>query len=231
MQVVALIPAYQAAGSVGRVVEALRRLWPEAGANVVVVDDGSTDGTSEQAARAGAVVVRHSKNLGKGAALRTGLAKALELGAEAAVSLDADGQHPPDQAVRLALDPSPMSTLLLGVRDLRAAGAPRAHLFSNGISNFFLSRFAGQKLRDTQCGLRRYPVAPALGLEGCSAGYAYEAEILLLAARAGWQISELPIEVLYDAQSRLASHFDVVRDPARIVARVLLTLCSGRCCP
>ena len=227
MRTVALVPAYQAARSVGRVVAELRESWRFGDPSVIVVDDGSTDATADQARAAGALVVRHPGNRGKGAALRSGLARALELGADAAVAVDADGQHPASEAVRLALDPSAPSTLVLGVRQLRDAGAPRAHRFSNGLSNFFLSAFTGRRLLDTQCGLRRYPVRETLGLGAESPGYAFEAEILIRACRAGWSIRQVPVAVLYSNQSRAGSHFSVVSDPARIVARVLKTVATA----
>ncbi|MBN1611052.1 MAG: glycosyltransferase family 2 protein [Polyangiaceae bacterium] len=227
MRTVALVPAYQAAASVARVVTELRESWWARDPNVIVVDDGSTDATSDQARAAGALVVRHSHNQGKGAALRSGLTKAWQLGADAAVVVDADGQHPAAEALRLALDPSPLSTLVLGVRQLEDAGAPCAHRFSNGLSNFFLSAFTGRRLLDTQCGLRRYPVRETLGLGVESPGYAFEAEILIRACRAGWSIRQVPVTVVYSDESRAGSHFRPVRDPARIVARVLKTVATA----
>lgn len=219
----AVIPAFNAAETVGGVVRELRRIWLRP-RDILVVDDGSTDATAEIARKAGAQVIRHSRNRGKGAALRTSLACALHRGARMAVALDADGQHPPQEALRLALHPSSPGTLLLGIRDLGAAGAPRANQISNGISNFFLSAFAGRPLLDTQCGLRRYPLPLSLGLGAQSNGFGFEAEIVLRAALAGLPIEQLPIEVVYPVGARSRSHFHVVRDPARIVFRVLATV-------
>ena len=226
MHVVAIVPAYQAAESIGAVVSDLIRLWPASvdPPAVIVVDDGSTDDTGKCAEVAGATVVRHLHNRGKGAALRTGLVHARELGADAAVTVDADGQHPAEEAVRLAEHPVAATTLVLAVRDLAAAGAPRSSQLSNRISNLFLSRFSGTDLRDTQCGLRRYPVEGTLALGASSDGYAYEAEVVLRAARAGWCIEQLPARVFYPAPEERISHFHVVRDPARIIAAVLRTL-------
>lgn len=227
MKTVAIVPAYQAGASVAAVVSGLIKLWPDQPGHpaVIVVDDGSTDDTAERARAAGAHVVRHGENRGKGAALRTALLEALELGAEMAVSVDADGQHPPEEALGLALDPAPPEALVLGVRNLERDGAPRANRISNGISNFFLSLFSRRPLADTQCGLRRYPVRASLALDARADGYAYEAEIVLRAARAGWKIAQVPVRVLYPEER--ISHFHVVRDPARIVARVVATLVSA----
>lgn len=224
MRVTAVVPAYNAEHTVGGVVRSLSELWPPEmpKPHVIVVDDGSRDGTTEQARSAGAFLVSHDSNRGKGAALLTGLRIARDLGFDCIVSLDADGQHPPDEAVRMARLACDAKAIVLGIRDLRAAGAPRRNRLSNGISNLFLSVFTGRILVDTQCGLRRYPVVETLSLGPRDPGYAFEAEVLLLASRAGVPIIQTPVRVLYDLPIR-TSHFRVVRDPARIVARVLRT--------
>jgi glycosyltransferase involved in cell wall biosynthesis len=224
-RVFAVVPAFDAAQSVGDVVSALVRLWPDRSApRVIVVDDGSSDRTSDVAKAASAIVVRHAKNRGKGAALRTGFERAHALGGAVVVSVDADGQHPAEEAVKLAVHPAAEDALVLGVRDLVRAGAPRANRFSNGISNFFLSRFTGLPLSDTQCGLRRYPIARTLALGGSANGYAYEAETVLRFARAGYPIVQVDVGVFYPPEELRVTHFDSVRDPARIVFHVLRTL-------
>ncbi len=220
MPVLAIVPAYQAERTVAAVVRGLLRELGE-GALVIVVDDGSTDRTAEEAKAAGAVVVEHAGNRGKGAALRSGFERALELGADAAVTVDADGQHPPEEAARVAHDPAPRSALVLGVRDLARDGAPKANRFSNAFSNRFLSWFGGRKLADTQCGLRRYPLPEVLSLGARSPGYAFEAETVLRAARRGWELVEVPVRVIYPPAAERVSHFHAARDPARIVYRVL----------
>jgi glycosyltransferase involved in cell wall biosynthesis len=227
-----VIPAYQATESVAAVVNGLRFEWARArGAEpccIVVVDDGSTDGTGERARAAGAELVRHPHNLGKGRALASGFARLQELACDAAVTLDADGQHPPDQAILLAQHPAPRETLLLGVRDLVRAGAPRINRFSNGFSNRFLSWASGRPLADTQCGLRRYPLPETSELGVLAAGYGFEAEVILRTIRRGLPIAELPVRVIYPPESERVSHFRSVRDPARIVYRVLYTLATAR---
>jgi glycosyltransferase involved in cell wall biosynthesis len=229
MRVAAVVPAYQAEATIERVVVDLRAEWSalgERGANVIVVDDGSSDRTEQRARAAGADVVRHPRNLGKGSALRTGFERALALGADAAVSVDADGQHPASQALLLARSDAPREALLLGVRDLARAGAPKANRFSNRFSNVFLSWFSRLELTDTQCGLRRYPLPETLELELGSSGYEFESEVILRGARLGWRIEQLPVEVIYPPEEERVSHFRVVRDPARIVARVLWTVAT-----
>lgn len=219
-----IIPAYNAQPTIQRVVRDVFACWPsvEKSGFVIVVDDGSKDDTAMQARDAGAQVVSHTANRGKGAALRTGFLIAKNQGFSMAVTLDADAQHPASQALKLAQLDADEQALVLGIRDLKTAGAPKANQTSNRISNFFLSRFASMPLQDTQCGLRRYPIAKTLELQGKSDGFAYEAEIVLLAKFAKVPIVQVPIDVRYEPTR--TSHFNAVKDPARIIGRVLWTL-------
>lgn len=220
-----VIPAYEAVRTVGSVLAGVRAAFP-AETTIFVVDDGSTDGTLDAARAGGATTLRHEHNRGKGAALRTGLRAAADAGFTAAVSVDADGQHPPDAAWRVASEVTDLSALVLGVRDLAGAGAPRANRISNAISNGFLSLFTRTRLADTQCGLRRYPLPRALELGGRDRGYAFEAEMILLAIAARIRVVEVPIRVLYPADR--TTHFHSVRDPARVIRRVVRTLFATR---
>jgi glycosyltransferase involved in cell wall biosynthesis len=224
-KIAAVIPAYDAARTIATVVHDVRAAWGDLG-DVIVVDDGSHDETRAIAERAGAVVVAHDVNHGKGRALRTALEEAHRRGHVAAVTIDADGQHPADDAARLARHGDDLGALVLGIRDLRGAGAPRPNQISNAISNGFLSLFSRTRLRDTQCGLRRYPLPLALRLGGRDDGYAFEAEIILLAIAAGAPVVEVPIRVVYPEDR--TTHFDSVRDPMRVIQRVVKTLVSTR---
>lgn len=214
-----VIPALDAERTIAAVVAGAR----EQVERVVVIDDGSTDGTV--AAAAGATVVSHPHNRGKGAALKTGLVWAAEHGYETMITLDADGQHPPSQLGKL-LAPANPNVLVLGVRDLAGASAPRANQMSNGFSNWFLSTVTLTRLRDTQCGLRRYPVRRTLALNVRDDGFGFETEVLLRALRARIPIVQTDIDVLYPEER--TTHFDSRRDPWRIVGRVLRTLLVDR---
>ncbi len=221
----AIVPAFQAAGTLGDVLDALRETLA---VPVIVVDDGSTDDTSRVAREHGAQVTRHARNAGKGAALVTGLRLAAEHGFTQAVTVDADGQHPASSA-RAVLDGSDdPRALVLGVRSLQRDGAPAANRFGNDVSNFFLSLFAGRRLHDTQCGLRRYPVVETLELGSHAQGYALEAEIVLRAIAAGLPVVEVPIDVIYPPEGQGHSHFRRVLDPTRIVLRVVGTVLELR---
>jgi glycosyltransferase involved in cell wall biosynthesis len=223
--VCALVPAFDAAATVGRVVDELRATLA---VPVLVVDDGSTDGTADEARAHGAEVVLHASNLGKGAALRTGLLEARKRGFDVVVSVDADGQHPASEALEVLRGSGDRRALVLGVRDLERDGAPASNRFGNGVSNLFLSLFAGRRLRDTQCGLRRYPVIETLALAARSRGYAFEAEIVLRALAAGLPVVEVPVRVVYPPAGEGRSHFRSVRDPARIVFSVVRTVLALR---
>jgi glycosyltransferase involved in cell wall biosynthesis len=222
-----VVPALDAEATLPGVIEELRAaLGSEL--PLIVVDDGSTDGTAARARAAGAIVISHGVNRGKGAAIKSGLEEARRLGRDVALTVDADGQHPGASA-RAVLDASPdPSALVLGVRDLARANAPGANQWSNGVSNWWLSRFAGRAFGDTQCGLRRYPVARTLQLAARARGYAFEAEVLLRAVAASVPIVECSIDVRYPPPGERVTHFHVVRDPARIVGTVVRTVIELR---
>lgn len=217
----AIVPAYNAVKTVGGVVGGLRASLD---VPVLVVDDGSDDGTLEVAESAGAVVLRHEHNRGKGDAIRTGLQRAARDGIPVALTVDADGQHPSESARAVLAGSDEARALVLGVRDLKHDGAPRRNRFGNDVSNFFLSQFAGRPLRDTQCGLRRYPVRETLALGARASGFAFEAEVILCAIAAGLPLVETPIAVVYPPEDRRRTHFRGVVDPARIVVVVVRTV-------
>jgi glycosyltransferase involved in cell wall biosynthesis len=217
-----IVPALDAERTLLDVIASVRAAIPECSRAILVLDDGSRDRTAEVARELGCVVVSHPVNLGKGRALRTAFAAALERGWDVAVTVDADGQHPGDEVRAVLFADAPEDALVLGVRDLSRAGAPRRNRFSNEISNHFLSRFAGRSLRDTQCGLRRYPIRRSLGLGARGDGYDFEAEVLLRAVWAGLALLEVPIEVLYPEDR--TTHFRVSRDVWRIIRTVVLAL-------
>jgi glycosyltransferase involved in cell wall biosynthesis len=221
-----LIPAYQASRNLARVIADLRK--HDADGALLVVDDGSSDGTGDIARAAGIDVVTHDTNRGKGVALRTGFAWLAERGFDVAVSIDADGQHRAEDAVMLARHEAPRGAIVLGVRDLVRDGAPKPSQFSNRFSNWWVSRFSGRQLSDTQCGLRRYPLQVTLALGSDARGYGFECEMLVRAARRGVPIVEAPVRAVYPPKAERVSHFHVVFDPARIVVRLVHTALTVR---
>lgn len=184
---------------------------------MLVCDDGSTDGSGAAAEAAGAVVLRHARNEGKGVALRTLLAEAHRRGFRHAISMDADGQHLPSDLPMMAsaLIDEPGS-LVLGARNLVAAGAPPSSEFGRRSSNWWIWFETGLRLPDTQSGFRGYPVPEVIELGARHRRYAFETDVILRAAWAGIPIRSRPITVVYPTNR--TSHFRLVIDNVRIVA-------------
>ncbi len=192
-----VIPALNAAETIASVVLGLRRSVPEAG--IIVVDDGSSDGTGGMASSAGATVLRHDRNRGKGAALRTGLAHALQDPDMAAVvTLDADEQHRPEDIPRLIhrLNVSD-ADLVVGSRRRFGAGMPLHRILSNTITTFLVSARIGQPVADSQSGFRMMRRAVLEQVVIHRDGFEAETEFLLVAARAGFRIDHEPIQTVY----------------------------------
>jgi glycosyltransferase involved in cell wall biosynthesis len=209
MNVAALIPAYQAAAHLGDVLLGLGALSPRP--HVLVVDDGSRDGTAEVARQLGAEVTSFAGNRGKGHALIAGF-RALAA-YDAVVTLDADGQHPPDRLPALVAAAERGADLVLG-RRARTGSMPPLRRFANGFSSGWATWLAGQTVSDSQCGYRLYgrellertPVTPGR--------YEVETEILVRAARLGFRFDEVEVPTLY---GEAGSHLSTLRDVPRIV--------------
>lgn len=206
-----VIPVYNHARTVGDVVKGSL----QHASTVLVCDDGSTDGSGDAAAQAGAVVLKHEQNRGKGAALRTLFDEAHQRGFRYAICLDADAQHYPDDIPRLVdeaeKDPG---CLVVGARDLAKAGAPGSSQFGRRFSNFWVWFESGQRVADSQSGFRAYPIPETLLLAGRRARYDFEVEVLLRTAWAGLPIRSTPIRVLYPPDR--VTHFRPFADNVRI---------------
>ena len=185
---------------------------------MIVVDDGSSDGTGEQGRGTGAVVVTHPRNRGKGVALRSGIARACAAGADVIVTLDADGQHPPGLIPRL-LQPisDAQADLVLGAR-ARSAAMPLGRRLTNWISAALASRIGGQDVRDAQTGFRAFTRAVAERLKPAGDRYEYEANFLLDALRAGFRVTSVEVPTVYGPRSHFRSWSDTWR-MARAFAR------------
>jgi len=197
-----VIPAFRAAAVLPGVLERVKRAAP--GATIVVVDDGSDDDTAALAACAGAVVLRHPANRGKGRALATGLAAAVAGGSAVIVTMDADGQHAPE-AIALLVEPvaAGRADLVVGARE-RDGGMPASRKMSNWLSSALVSRAVGFRVPDSQSGFRamRREVAAAVLPRGRR--YEFETEFLLLAARAGFRLAAVAVPTVY---AGAPSHF------------------------
>jgi glycosyltransferase involved in cell wall biosynthesis len=223
--VAALIPAFRAAATLAAVVRGARAHC----ARVIVVDDGSDDGTGAAAVAAGAELLRHPTNRGKGAALRTGLEALAADGVARALTLDADGQHlPAEIPVLLAASDRAPEAIVVGERRKTGHQIARANRFGNWIADRLLHALAGRRLPDTQSGFRVYPVRATLALGVRGRRYDFETEVLLLAARRGMVLVGVPVRVHYPPVATRVSHFRKWRDTLRIVTTVLRVLAARR---
>ncbi len=223
---VIVIPAFEEAGSIGAIVAACRAL-PQA-PRVIVVDDGSTDATARLAAAAGAIVIRHPANRGKGASLAAGFAAALAHGAECVASIDGDGQHRvADLPALFAAAAAFPDRIVIGSRRHARALMPPARYRANRVADFWVSWASTWRIEDSQSGLRVYPAAVLRDLE-CgrrfAPGFGFESEILIAAGRRGVRTIAVDITVRYGLGLARASHFRPVLDITRIVLMVALYL-------
>lgn len=210
-----VLPAFQEEGRIGKVVEGIRKRCE----HVVVVDDGSTDATAAEARGAGAVVISHERNRGKGAALNTGFFHAREHGFEAVVTMDADGQHDPADIPALVEEYRRSGAqVVIGNRMGDPRRMPLVRRLTNRYMSWLLSRRMGQRMPDTQCGFRLYKLSALPVAIPASSRFAAESEILLLLARRGTRMSSAPIRVIYgDEKSKIRP----VRDTVRFVKMLL----------
>lgn len=207
-RVACVIPAYAAARTLPAVLDGVRRSVPAA--RVVVVDDGSPDATAAVARAGGALVLSHAVNRGKGAALRTGIARALADGADIVATMDADGQHDPAMLPRL-LDTLRGAEMVIGSRD--RAGMPIARRATNLLASAAVCLATGAPMLDTQSGFRAVRRAVLIAITAAGDGYEYETELLIAILRARFRVVAVPVPTLYGARS----HFRPWRDSARVV--------------
>ena len=208
-----VIPALDAAATIGDVVAGVRQALPQA--SVMVVDDGSADATSRASAAAGARVIAFERNRGKGAALRAAFAKALEDGVDAVLTIDADGQHDPAMAPRL-VDALAGADVVIGVRRRVRSRMPIHRRVSNQVSSWAISRCAGMQLPDSQSGYRAIRADVLRRVQPRGDRYEFETDFLILAARAGFRIAGVTIPTIYGAPS----HFRPLYDAARVVGTI-----------
>lgn len=211
-----VIPTYNNGGTIGGVVVGALEQCQD----VIVVNDGSSDATSSILGNInaeGLTVVTLDKNRGKGAALKAGFRKALEMGFAYAITLDGDGQHyPEDIATMLRANQEHPGALILGSRILEGADRSKGSSFANRFSNFWLWVQTGRRLEDTQTGYRLYPLRKLYGLSLLTSRYEAELELLVFASWHGVDLVPVPVNVYYPPREERVSHFRPGMDFARI---------------
>lgn len=191
---VVVIPAFNEEATIAKVIVGTKNYADE----IIVVDDGSTDATAAIAQALGVTLLRHTSNLGKGAALRTLAAEAKKKKPKVVVTIDADGQHYPEQIPKIS-EPilKGQADVVIGVRSTEE-GMPRERVIGNRLLDEATSRKAGMKLEDTQSGFRAYSVRALGTLNFSEEGMAVESQTLIDAARAGLKIVGVPISTSYE---------------------------------
>ena len=211
-RIVAIIPALNAERTVPRVIEQARQQIEP----VVVIDDGSSDRTGDVARAAGAIVLRHDVNRGKGGALKTGFRWARENGYDGVITLDADGQHLPSEI------PKFLRQRAEGGEDLIIGG--RAHLFgqmlprrrnANRFSAWCIAKCSGVPITDSQSGFRFYSARLIDGIDLHTDGFDMESEVIVRAGRRGFRIVTIPIDLGF-VDGLSTSHYKPLKDTLRI---------------
>lgn len=225
LRVAIAIPAYQAALTVGEVVTRSLAVLPD----VVVIDDGSTDGTADAARQAGARVLSHAENRGKGVALATAFRDLFAAGFDAVVTVDADGQHLPEEIGALLAGWLPngpttpswnRADLVIGCRDHLFEDMSAVRRASNRCSSLLISTLAGQRITDVQSGFRLYD-RRLVGEIGFPEGrFEAESAVVVSAARSGFRVGQVPVRLGF-ADGRSTSHYRPLVDSLRIARAVV----------
>lgn len=221
-----VIPALNEASTIVEVTESALRY----SRHVIVIDDASTDGTGEILSDLPVTVLRHTANRGKGASLVNGFRDVLKRDVDGVITLDADGQHRPDDIPKfIARAEREPGKIIIGSRVANREASPTARYRANRIADFWISWASGYSVEDSQSGFRFYPrdiLESVHANHDRTNSFVFESEILINAARAGYRSVAVPIPALYDGATRRDSYFRPVVDISRIVAMVALSLLS-----
>ncbi len=209
-----VIPAYNASKTIAQVIESISEIFSLN--QIIVVDDGSQDDTAKIASKCGVSVIQHPKNLGKGAALQTGMRFALENGYAAIITMDADGQHN-SQAIPHFLEKI-NSDIIIGTRNHTFKSTPFHRFLSNKITSLILSIVSGQRIHDSQSGFRLIRARVIRSMPLLTKRYEMESEILIRAGRLGFSIDYVSVNILYSNNN--ISHIQPVRDTWRFIILV-----------
>lgn len=208
-----LIPCLNEEAAIGSVVDSVLAQ----GAAVIVIDDGSTDRTPQIVSEMPVTLVRHAQRLGKGEALRSGFREALQMGYDAVLTMDGDGQHLAQDIPRIvAAAQRYPNHIVIGARIRDKQQQPKGRRRANAIADWGISAACGQPIADTQSGQRWYPREALTLVDLPAENFVFEAAILIAASREKHVgVVSVPIASRYHGSFRL-SHFKPVRDVSRI---------------
>lgn len=225
MKLCVVIPAYNAEETVGDVVRGAKKYLQ----HVVVVDDGSSDGTSAEAEKAGATLIRQKENLGKGDALKAGFRYAIEKGYDAVITIDADGQHSPDEMPKfIERYKEGRHQIIIGSRMHDKGCMPAYRYRCNIVGVILISVAARQYIADTQSGYRLYDVNMLKDINLQFPRFQTETEILIKASKKGFKITSVPIKALYNERTETKSHYKRVVDTYNISILVVKSCLWGK---
>lgn len=204
-KVCAVIPAYNAEKTIGTLIEKLKKFIP--GRDIIVVDDGSIDRTSQIAYEFDVTVLRLKKNHGKGKALKTGFEFAKSKDYHAVFTLDADLQHEPNEIPKFIDKFNEGFDIVIGNRMKNLKPMPIERIFSNKTTSFLISLRTGKKVLDSQCGFRLISMDVIKSINAKSDGFSFESEFLIKALLAGFNVGFVDIETIYNDQTSHIRHF------------------------
>jgi len=209
MKTCILIPGYNESKMIGRVVSEARKIIDD----VIVVDDGSKDNTAQIAQDAGAIVLKHEINKGKGAALRTGFQYAIDHDYDAVVTMDSDGQHDPNDIPGFLTAIEKIgSGIIIGSRMNDISTMPAIRKCTNKLTSFASSLLAHQKIEDSQSGFRLITSDVLRAVKLVTDRFETESEILIKASKAGFRITSVPIKTIYgEEKSKIRPIHDTYR--------------------
>ena len=211
--VLIVIPVYNHGATLRQVVEETLTIHPA----VLVVDDGSNDNGIDAIADLPARVVHHEGNKGKGQAILTAVGEARRLKKSHIITLDADAQHFPSDipSFLVAIEAEPRA-IIIGARRFTGPNVPGSSKFGRSFSNFWLRVQTGLRISDVQCGFRAYPVAIFDAIKTSERRFAFEIEVLVKAAWAGYPLMDMDIDVHYPTREERISHFRALKDNVEI---------------
>lgn len=209
MKTCVIIPTFNESKKIGELIKQIRAQ----DLDVLVIDDGSQDNTSQIAKDSGATVLRYEKNQGKGASLIRGFEYALNKDYQAVITMDGDGQHlAEDIPYFMRLAKYSNSGVLVGNRMHKPKNMPLVRILTNKAMSFIISRIAGQEIPDTQCGFRLIKKEVLEKLKLKTRNYEIESEVLINTSRLGFKIESVAIKTIYrDEKSQINPFVDSLR--------------------